>query len=322
MDVIQLWICAVLHCKWTNPIWVVVDVESQVVVHGGDGHVVLHVFGQKSVVDHVEVKRVVELDVDVAHQSSSYRLRISQHWFNSYKSLYSVHNTHWSSLRRALLSLSTHRVQLIPRFIAGCEHGEGAFAFDLLSQLWHVRILLCRRSLHKPQRTIHIVNGSHWEEGRQISQAGHATGIWCWRIRAAYLQGILSCPPASCTQDSIRKGPDFPQKMKQNAKINDVHCAGWQNLTWKWVKVSFFLFFFFLQRPQITNKGRCNGNVMQVGETEESWQINKTNLSSERKKNNLWSSDGKEWRALGARMAKTFETRVHIHPKRKNRKNP
>lgn len=71
-----------------------VDVESQVVVHGGDGHVVLHVFGQKSVVDHVEVKRVVELDVDVAHQSSSYRLRISQHWFNSYKSLYSVHNTH------------------------------------------------------------------------------------------------------------------------------------------------------------------------------------------------------------------------------------
>lgn len=45
-----------------------VDVEPQVIVHGRDGHAILHVFGQKTMVHHVVVKSVVQLDVHVAHQ--------------------------------------------------------------------------------------------------------------------------------------------------------------------------------------------------------------------------------------------------------------
>lgn len=56
-----------------------VDVEPQVVVHGSDSHVVLHVFGQKAAVYHVEVKSVVQLDVHVAHQCRPYSLGKSQY---------------------------------------------------------------------------------------------------------------------------------------------------------------------------------------------------------------------------------------------------
>lgn len=56
-----------------------VDVEPQAIVHGRDTHVILHVFGKKTVVHHVEVKSVVQLDVHVAHQGRPYSLGKSQH---------------------------------------------------------------------------------------------------------------------------------------------------------------------------------------------------------------------------------------------------
>lgn len=56
-----------------------VDVESLVVVHGGDSHAVLHVFSQKTVVHHVELERIVQLDVHVAHQCRPYVLEGSHH---------------------------------------------------------------------------------------------------------------------------------------------------------------------------------------------------------------------------------------------------
>lgn len=56
-----------------------VDVEPQVIVHGGGSHVVLQVFGQKTAVHHVVVKSVVQLDVHVAHQCRPYSLGKSQH---------------------------------------------------------------------------------------------------------------------------------------------------------------------------------------------------------------------------------------------------
>lgn len=33
-----------------------------------------------------------------------------------------------------------------------------------------------------------------------------------------YLQGILSCYPASCSRDSIRKGPDCPKEKETEGK--------------------------------------------------------------------------------------------------------
>lgn len=51
-----------------------VDVEPQVIVHGGDSHAILHVFGQKTVVHHVEVECVVQLNIHVAHQGRTYAL--------------------------------------------------------------------------------------------------------------------------------------------------------------------------------------------------------------------------------------------------------
>lgn len=56
-----------------------VDVEPQSIVHGGESHVVLHVFGQKTLVYHVEVESVVQLDVYIALQGRTYSLGKSQY---------------------------------------------------------------------------------------------------------------------------------------------------------------------------------------------------------------------------------------------------
>lgn len=45
-----------------------VDVESQVVVHGRESHVVLQVFGEEAAAHHVEVESVGQLHVDIAQQ--------------------------------------------------------------------------------------------------------------------------------------------------------------------------------------------------------------------------------------------------------------
>lgn len=37
-------------------------------------------------------------------------------------------------------------------------------------------------------------------------------------INPVYLQGILSCRPASCSQDSIHKGPDFQKEEETEGK--------------------------------------------------------------------------------------------------------
>lgn len=41
---------------------------------------------------------------------------------------------HLYSPRKVLNLYSAYRVQLIPGFIGWCKHGEGAFAFNFLSQ--------------------------------------------------------------------------------------------------------------------------------------------------------------------------------------------
>lgn len=51
-------------------------------------------------------------------------------------------------------------------------------------------------------------------------------------------------------------------------------------------------------------------NVTLVEKTKEACQINKAELTSQTKKNNLWSCDGREWRALGLRMVKTYESKA------------
>lgn len=56
-----------------------VDVEPQSIVHGGETHVVLHVFGQKTLVYHVEVESIEQLYVHVALQGRTYSLGKSQY---------------------------------------------------------------------------------------------------------------------------------------------------------------------------------------------------------------------------------------------------
>lgn len=51
-----------------------VDVESQVVVHGVDHQAVLQVFGLQAFVSHVVVQGVVQLNVHVAHQRATHFL--------------------------------------------------------------------------------------------------------------------------------------------------------------------------------------------------------------------------------------------------------
>jgi len=46
-----------------------IDEQAQVVVHGGHGHSVLEVFGEKPFVDHVVVQSIVQLDINIAHQT-------------------------------------------------------------------------------------------------------------------------------------------------------------------------------------------------------------------------------------------------------------
>lgn len=101
-----------------------VDVEPQVAVHGSESHVILHVFGQKTAVHHVEAKSIVQLDVHVAHQCRPHSLGKSQSQFKG------------SMCMSCLVysSYSTYRGQLIPGVIAWCEHCEGASAFNFPPQ--------------------------------------------------------------------------------------------------------------------------------------------------------------------------------------------
>lgn len=46
-----------------------IDQQVQVVVHGGGGHSILEVFGEETFVDHVVVQSIVQLDINIAHQS-------------------------------------------------------------------------------------------------------------------------------------------------------------------------------------------------------------------------------------------------------------
>lgn len=57
-----------------HPVGVVIDEQTQVVVHGRDGHAVAQVFGQEAFVDHVEMQGVVELNVDVADKRGPHGL--------------------------------------------------------------------------------------------------------------------------------------------------------------------------------------------------------------------------------------------------------
>lgn len=51
------------------------DVQILVVVHGPDSQVVPQVFREKTSVDHVEMKSIVHLNVDVAQQTIPYILQ-------------------------------------------------------------------------------------------------------------------------------------------------------------------------------------------------------------------------------------------------------
>lgn len=43
--------------------------QVQVIVHGDGGHSILQVFGEETFVDHVVVQSIIQLNVDIAHQS-------------------------------------------------------------------------------------------------------------------------------------------------------------------------------------------------------------------------------------------------------------
>lgn len=53
----------------TDPIAVVVDVDGEVLVHGGERGSVLQLLGAQPAVHHVVMKSIQQLDVYIAHQS-------------------------------------------------------------------------------------------------------------------------------------------------------------------------------------------------------------------------------------------------------------
>lgn len=126
----------------------------------------------------------------------------------------------------------THAVQFLPGLIARCKQGEGAFAFDLLSDPRPVGVFLGRQSPHEVQSTVHMVNGSHYgEHSGTENVCVHWQGNWAvlimpinkWHIlwENIYLQDILSCLLASCTQDSTHKGLHCAPPNKKEKKT---HC--------------------------------------------------------------------------------------------------
>ena len=64
--------------------------KPQVIIHGSDSHVILHVLGQKTTVHHVEVEGIVHLDVHIALQGRPYALRKSEHYIKGGESVCSV----------------------------------------------------------------------------------------------------------------------------------------------------------------------------------------------------------------------------------------
>lgn len=52
-----------------------VDVQCKVIVHRLDGESILQVFGQEALVSHVVVQGIVQLNVDIAHQSTPHFLK-------------------------------------------------------------------------------------------------------------------------------------------------------------------------------------------------------------------------------------------------------
>ncbi len=51
-----------------------IDEQVQVIVHRGGGHSILEVFGKQTFVDHVVVQSIVQLDINIAYQSTPYLL--------------------------------------------------------------------------------------------------------------------------------------------------------------------------------------------------------------------------------------------------------
>lgn len=125
------------------------------------------------------------------------------------------------SLRDKRCFAFTHAVQVVPGLIARCKQGEGAFAFDLLSDARPVGVFLGCQSPHELQSAVHVVNGSHCGERRETENAlcslsgkSDSTDNAC-QVNI-YLQDILACRLASCTQDSTHRELHFAPHKKRN----------------------------------------------------------------------------------------------------------
>lgn len=80
------------------------DVEILVVVHGPDSHVVPQVFSEETSVNHVEMKSVVHLNVNVAQQTIPYVLQKKKTKLIRAKGVYYGINTVLLLLTRSRLS--------------------------------------------------------------------------------------------------------------------------------------------------------------------------------------------------------------------------
>ena len=136
-----------------------VDVEAQVVVHGGDLHPVLQVFGQQALVGHVVVESVVQLDVHVADQRALHVLHRSRRKEVDTR-VGVIQVFHPPVLNQPYL------VQEIPGVIAGREEGVRPRALDLRPQLGAVGVTLGGAGFDRAQGAVQVVNRSHWEGGQ------------------------------------------------------------------------------------------------------------------------------------------------------------
>lgn len=191
------------------------NVELPVVVHGLDNHVVLQIFSKKTSVDHVELKSIVHLNVDVTQQTIPCILPQKK---NKKKQLIGGIDV-LCSIKIVLLSLTLSRLSQASLLGANKVKEPWPSIFSLIPDLsvysWVVRALTSSRVPYT------------WSMGATTGRTDKKKTlcVYCQGSRTAflvswediYLQDILACRPASCTQDSTHRGLHFiPHKKREN----------------------------------------------------------------------------------------------------------
>lgn len=122
--------CVIVHYRMcysvsvcvTDPVAVVVDVDGEVLVHGGEGGSVLQLLGAQPAVHHVVMKSVQQLDVHVAHQSVQDLLQHVDNRHNSQSARTQKYTTVQGKQIHQVLSKLAHLKMFVIKSILTLHH--------------------------------------------------------------------------------------------------------------------------------------------------------------------------------------------------------